>query len=160
LSARRARESIREAVTTHLTSRIATEGGGIEIALNLIVTGSTTTRAIMRRRRETGGSIIESMTMRSITGTAMGIGIITRGITMRGRRKRARKERASEIRSIITIITKTADPMRVRNGLKVMGLRTNGTHLMTQSQSTHLILRQVKLKRQAIFRKSRKRTLR
>ena len=163
MSARRAtgRKSIREAVTTHL--EIVTEVATTEIALILAATGSITTRAIMIRRKEPGGSIIESMTMRSIIGTAKGRGIITKGITKiiiwRGRMKMASKARPSDIRSIIIIITITADPMKVRSGLKAKGLRKNGTHLMTQSQSTHLILRQVKLKRLALFRKSKRRTL-
>jgi hypothetical protein len=165
LSARRAtgRKSIREAVTTHLDSMIVTEVATTEIALILAATGSITTRAIMIRRKEPGGSIIESMTMRGIIGTAKGRGIITKGITKtiiwRGQMKMVSKARPSDIRSIIIIITITADPMKVRSGLKAKGLRKNGTHLMTQSQSTHLILRQVKLKRLALFRKSRRRTL-
>ena len=136
MSARKARKSIKEAVTTHLTIRIVTAAAATEIALILIVTGSTTTRAIMRRKTETEGSIIEIITMRSIIETAKGRGIIIKVITkiiMRiGRTKMASKTRASDIRSIITIITKTADPMRVRSGLKAMALRKNGTHLMTQ----------------------------
>jgi hypothetical protein len=121
LSARRVtgRKSIREAVTTHL--EIVTEVAATEIALILAATGSITTRAIMIRRKETGGSIIESMTMRSIIGTAKGRGIIIKGITKiiiwTGQMKKASKARPSDIRSII-IITIIADPMRVRSGLK------------------------------------------
>lgn len=58
-------------MTNHL-ARIVTEGVETEMALLLTVTESTTTRAIMKRMRETGGSIRETMTtVRSIIETAM-----------------------------------------------------------------------------------------
>jgi hypothetical protein len=155
----------RREVKTHL-ARIVTEGVAIEMALLLTVPKSTITKAIMRRMRETGGSIIEIMTtMRSIIETAM-VRNIEKGIIKRMRWRglgwmtTARKARGSDIRrSIIIMITRRADPMRARGGLKFMGLRTIGTHLMTQIQPTHLILRPPKLKSQAIFRKSRRGTL-
>jgi hypothetical protein len=145
----------RREVKTHL-ARIVTEGVAIEMALLLTVTESTTTRAIMIRMRETGGSIIETVMVRKIEKDIIkrmrwrGIGWI----------KMARKARASEIRrSIIIMITRRADPMTAKGGLKFMVLRTIGTHLMIQIQPTHLILRPPKLKSQALFRKSRRGTL-
>ena len=136
------------------------------MALLLTVTESTTIRAIMIRTRETGGSIIETMTTeRGIIETAM-VRNIEKGIKKRMRWRghgwttTAREARASDIRrSIIIMIAIGADPMKARGGLKFMGLRTIGTHLMTQIQPTHLILRPQKLKSKAIFRKSRRRTL-
>jgi hypothetical protein len=145
----------RREVKTHL-ARIVTEGVAIEMALLLTVTESTTTRAIMIRMRGTGGSIIETTMVRKIE-KGIKKRMRWRGI---GWTKMVRKARASDIRrSIIIMITRRADPMRARGGLKVMVLRTIGTHLMTQIQPTHLILRPPKLKSQAIFRKSRRGTL-
>jgi hypothetical protein len=155
----------RREVKTHL-ARIVTEGVAIEMALLLTVTESTTTRAIMKRMRETGGSIIETTTTeRSIIETTM-VRNIEKGIKKRMRWRglgwttMAREARGSDIRrSIIIMITRGADPMRARGGFKFMGLRTIGTRLMTQIQPIHLILRPPKLKRQALFRKSRRGTL-
>ena len=166
-------------MATHLERTVPV--GVIEVALLLAATGSTT-RGIIRRMSETRASIIETMMMRGIIETMMIRGIIEtvmmRGIIETARRrslkkrikkrmrwkdrgwtKMGKKARGSDVRRSVIMTKRIVDPRTKRSGKIMIGLRMIGSHLMEQIPQPHLILRPLKLKSLAIFRKSRRRTL-